>query len=141
MSLQGAPPVKAAVGEHPADLLQGHLQGPVKENLLEEVHLGLAVDAVAVGSHPGGLEQANLVVVAQGAGADAGESGQLFNSVFHRCFLPASTVRADAAAKSRDISQFIYILAIFHTDCPGWHRDIGQTGLNFLPHVNAKVTD
>lgn len=48
MSLQGAPPVKAAVGEHPADLLQGHLQGPVKENLLEEVHLGLAVDAVAV---------------------------------------------------------------------------------------------
>ena len=59
------------------DLGQLHPEGPVIEDVLQPVHLRAAVVAVAALRHQAGLQQADLVVPAQGAGGHPGQARQL----------------------------------------------------------------
>ena len=83
MLLQGRVTVKVPVVQHLFDLLQRHFQGTIEQNLLQPIHLLLAIDAVAVAGNARRFEQVDAVVVAQGATADPGQLRQLVYSVFH----------------------------------------------------------
>jgi hypothetical protein len=102
VALQRRLPVKGRVVQNPADGGQLQPKLPVKENVLEPVHLSGAVEAVARLRGPQGLQQALTVIPAQGPGRDARQLRQGFHSVFHvRSLLTKESIDHDAAARSR----------------------------------------
>ena len=83
VALQRRQTVKARRVQDFPDGLQLQPQLLVKENGLETVHLLGAIEAVARFRGPPGLEQALLVVPAQGPGRHPGQLRQGFYGVFH----------------------------------------------------------
>ena len=81
---QSGQTVKGGIVQTFLDPGQLHPEGPVIENVLQPVHLRPAVIAVAALRHPAGLQQANLVVPAQGAGGHPGQARQFLNGILHK---------------------------------------------------------
>lgn len=79
--------VRARVGrrvvEQGRDLLQRKAELAVEQDLLQPVEVGVLVAPVTRVAAPAGDEQADVVVVVQGAHRDPGESGDLSYGVAH----------------------------------------------------------
>ena len=101
MAPQSGQPVKVGIIQTRPNLGQLHPEGPVIQDVLEPVHLGRTVAAVAVFRHTAGLEQTDLVVPAQGAGGHPGQARQLLNGIFHADPSSAPIVAAAVTARSR----------------------------------------
>jgi hypothetical protein len=78
---EGLDTVELRRGQHRPDGLQREFEFPMEEDLLQAQQLLAAVIAIAVLAHLGGLEQADLVVVMQGAHRDARDLRQLFDRI------------------------------------------------------------
>ena len=83
MAAQRGKPIEGGVIQAFSDLRQLHPEGAIIKNVLQAIHLSIAVVAVAAFSHPAGLQQADLVIPAQGAGGHPGQLRQLLNGIFH----------------------------------------------------------
>lgn len=91
--------VGLGVLEDGGDLVEGEAEFAVEEDLLEPGEVGVAVEAVAGRAVVAGGEQAEGVVVVQGAHRDPREAGGLSDRVAHRsAFRPALCGRPGGAA-------------------------------------------
>ncbi|MPN30617.1 hypothetical protein SDC9_178088 [bioreactor metagenome] len=88
MPPQGGAGVKARVLEYAGNFLQRQAQLTVKENLLQGVHLGGAVDPVARVGDPAGGQQPDFVIIPERAGGNPRQPGKLPYGVFHPCSPP-----------------------------------------------------
>lgn len=83
------------------DLLQRELQLPEQQNHLQPTKGFLVIQPIARLVEFGGLQQADGVIVAQGAGADAGMFADFMNCSHGFHFLPCdSIINHDAASES-----------------------------------------
>ena len=80
---QGGQPVEGGRVQTFPDAGQLHPEGPVKQDVLQPVHLGRTVISIAAPGHPTGLQQADLVVPAQGAGGHPRQARQFMDGIFH----------------------------------------------------------
>ena len=76
--------VKVGPANDALDLVERDVQLAIEEDLLQAVQGGLSIVPVAVATDRGGLEQADLVVVMQGADRHACQVCQLLDRV-HAC--------------------------------------------------------
>ena len=83
VALQRRLTVEVRPPQQGADLGKGEVQRPIKQDLLEPVHLRRAVKPVSRLRDPARLQQALGVVPAQGAGGDARQIRKLLDGVFH----------------------------------------------------------
>ncbi len=80
--------VHVRVVEQGRDLVEREAQLPVEQDLLQPVEVGVVVTPVARVAALAGYEQADVVVVVQGAHRHSGEAGDLSYGVAHfRSFL------------------------------------------------------
>jgi hypothetical protein len=75
--------VRVGVVEQDRDLVEREAELPVEQDLLQPVEVGVAVAPMARVAALARGEQADLVVVVQGAHRDPGESGDLSYGVAH----------------------------------------------------------
>lgn len=75
--------VRVRVVEQGGDLLERETELPVEQDLLQPVEVGVAVTPVARAAALAGHEQADVVVVVQGAHRHCGEAGDLSHGVAH----------------------------------------------------------
>lgn len=95
--------VKVGIVQNGFDLLQFHAQSPVKQNLLQPIHLWGIIKTVAVFRYPFRVEQPQFVVPAQGAGGYSGQIRQLLNGVFRRIPPYAPIIILDVLSMSRTV--------------------------------------
>ena len=86
MRPEGGQPLKVGPAEDALDLLQLEAQLPVEQDLLKGQELGLLVEAVAIRTDLGGLQQVDLVVEVQRTDAHARHRGDLLDGVRHQSF-------------------------------------------------------
>ena len=83
MAFQSGQTVKGGIIQTFFDPGQLHPESPVIENILQPVHFGPAIIAVAAFGDPAGLQQPDLVVPAQSAGGHPGQARQFLNGILH----------------------------------------------------------
>ena len=82
------------------DVIEWDVQLTVEQNLLQAQYSIFSVVAIAIIAHAGWLEEADLVIVMQGAGCDSCKFGELFYSEH------GTTINPDVTLMSRAGTDF-----------------------------------